>query len=79
MKIAVYNENTTRAGRWVDEETIARYEEEHGTEDCGDWTIYEGSARELEQVASTFARRKGGGGAFDRRIVESIREAVSYT
>ena len=80
MRVATYNENTTRAGEWVGEETIAEYELQHGTAECGDWTLHEGSKADILEQArlhETYAI-PGASGQHDRKVAASLRDAVEF-
>lgn len=71
MKIAIYNENCTLKGQGVSERKI----EDDGW-DCGDWTVYKGTAEDLLEIAYERERhaRPAGGGVYDRQVAETLRE-----
>ena len=83
MKIAIYNENCVQAGKQVGDRELEQAEAENeGTgrdpwED-GDWTVWEDTPETLLAAAESreLNARTGGGGSYDRRVAETIREAV---
>lgn len=75
MKLAIYNENCIRAGHLAaDEEAIDSHRDRNDGEDCGDWTVYEGSKAELLDQARTMLDTAPGGasGQFTRRSALAI-------
>jgi hypothetical protein len=79
MHIAIYNENCTQAGREVSDRDAEEYEDSpNGLEDFGDCSVYEGAPGELLYTADLREKnaRTGGGGTYDRRVAETIRQAV---
>jgi hypothetical protein len=76
MKVTVWNQNCILAGQPVSQREID--ETEDGT--AGDWTVYEGSATELLEIAQARLNSKesGGNGAYDRRVGKNIAQAVYF-
>ena len=75
MKFAIYHENCTSKGRIVADREI----EEHGW-DCADWFVIDGSPTELLDLADSKEKhaRPAGGGTYDRRVADTIREFVFF-
>lgn len=76
MKVYIYNENCTRAGRNVTLEVLEAHDD---PDNAGDWTMYEGTEDELECLARDFDARneKDRGSNFWGRCADSIREEWS--
>jgi len=77
MRVAIFNENCMSAGRAVGDDEVAQYIEEHGRP-CDDWVLHESTPEGLLSLADEIEAnaRPGGGGMYDRRHAESIRDAV---
>ena len=70
MKLYILNENCVQGGRKADDD--------RSYNDCGDVTVYVGPPADLLEIADLREKhaRQGGGGTFDRRVADTIREAV---
>ena len=87
MRIGIYNQNCTRAGRAVSDEVLEEHDlQEHGGEPCDggcacDWTLYEGTGAELANQAKSTARyarqQTGGNRQFYQRVADTLRHVVS--
>lgn len=79
MKIAIYNENCTTAGKVAARDSeIDEYRLANDGQDCGDWTVYEGAERELLGVARRMLDAAGsdGAGAYQRKSALAIIDAI---
>ena len=79
MKLYIYNENCTMAGRPVPDRIIEQYDGD--PDEGGDWTVYEGTCKELAEIADLLVEQAKTAGAgtdiFIRRVADSIVEAVA--
>jgi hypothetical protein len=80
MKLAIYNENCTMAGRVAAREAeIDDYREQHDGQDCDDWTIYAGSREELIDLAQHMLAKAptGAAGSYQRRAAQAILDELA--
>jgi hypothetical protein len=72
IKVYLYNENCIMKGRQVPSRELERYD---NPDDGGDWSRFEGTVEELEEMAKNFDARNSQYGC---QIARSLREAIEW-
>ena len=75
MKVYIYNENCVMAGRSVAQSVLDDHDGD--PDDAGDWTMFEGTPKELRRLADTIdANNKPHFSVYESRKADTIRAAV---